>query len=112
MPEFQNTEAWPQFVLVQKTFLMEYTIKSTFVSILIKLQRKSLSLGTPIPEILFSFPVYNFIKEVWRPFKVMNELPTTMDVKKKAALAYFKEVTANWYATWPLHSIMIKLYHA
>jgi len=94
--EFKNAEVWPHFAFVQEAFLTNYTVKSKFVDILKKLQKKAKSLNVPIPEILFSFPVLNFIQGSWTPFKVMNELPN-MNATRRATLRYFKEVTANWY---------------
>jgi len=93
--EYKNTEVWPQFVSVQETFLMKYSMKSEFVDVLRKLQKKASSFKIVVPEILFSFPVLNFVQGTSTPFKVLSELPV-MNSTKKAAFAYFKQVTARW----------------
>jgi len=90
--DYKNTEVWPQFVSVQETFLTNYSMKSEFVDILKKLQNKALSYRTAVPEILFSFPILNFVQGTSIPFKVLSELP----VSKRAAFAYFKKITARW----------------
>jgi len=94
--DYKNTKGWPQFVSVQETFLMNYSMKSAFVEFLKKLQRKAASFGTPLPEILFSIPVLNFVQGAWTPFKVLNELPI-LDSKKRGAFTNFKQVAAKWY---------------
>ena len=107
--KYKNTDVWPQFVSVQETFLIDYSVKSRFVDFLKKLQREASSLRTPVPEILFSFPVLNFVHGTWTPFKILSELPT-LDSKIRAALAYFKQVTARWYVN-VMYSVCVYCCH-
>lgn len=87
-----NTENWPDFTLVEEHF---DKMKADIVHVLTKMHRKVSGFKQPIPEVLFSIPIFHFAKGTWKPFKDATKL-LTFTSEIKGSFNYFKELTTKW----------------
>ena len=96
IPEFADTNDWPHLMPIRESLLKEDKLKSEFIHFLKKIQRKSCQLKKPLVELIFSFPMLHFAQGVWSPFKPIVDF-INFESSRRAALNYFKDITANWY---------------
>ena len=97
IPEFTNTDDWPDLMPIKESFLKNDKLKSELVNFLKRIQLKSCwSTRNPIVEVIFSFPMLHFAQGLWKPFQPIVDF-VNFESSKNAALKHFKEVTAKWY---------------
>ena len=90
-----NTENWPDFTSVKELLFKFAKIKADVVHVLTNMHRVVSSGKQPIPEVLFSMPIFHFAKGIWEPFKDATELVTPCP-EIKTTFVHFKETTKNW----------------
>lgn len=86
-----SAENWPDFASNEK-LLFKSDIKEDVVHVLTSMHKNC---KQSLPEVLFSIPIFHFVKGVWRPFKDATKL-LTFDSETKKAFMYFKEATTKW----------------
>ena len=96
IPEFTDTDGWPDLMPIKESFLKNDKLKSELVIFMKQIQRKSHWLKKPIVEVIFSFPMLHFAQGVWKPFQPIVDI-VHFESSRKAALNHFKDVTAKWY---------------
>ena len=89
IPDWNGAESWPDFVSVKELFNHS---KDDIAHILTNMQVKARKFEQPIPEVLFSIPVFHFAEGIWEPFKDATGL-LSCDTTK---LRQFKETTNKW----------------
>ena len=96
IPEFTDTDGWPDLMPIKESFLKNDKLKSELVIFMKQIQRKSHWFKKPIVEVIFSFPMLHFAQGLWKPFQPIMDF-VNFESSKKAALNHFKDVTAKWY---------------
>ena len=92
IPDWKNSdENWPDYTSNEK-LLLKHDIKEDVVHVLICMHKNCKQL---IPEVLFSIPIFHFVKGIWEPFKDATKL-LTFDSETKRAFGYFKDATSKW----------------
>ena len=89
-----NTENWPDLTSVEGVFFKFPKIKADIVHILTIMHRAVSNRKQPMPEVLFSMPIFHFAKGIWEPFKDATEL-VSPGPQITTTFMYFKETTAN-----------------
>ena len=93
MPDWKHsTKNWTDFALIEELFSKS---KVDVVHVLTNMHRKVPSFRQPLPEVLFSFPIFHFAKGTWKPFKEATEL-VTFNSEVTGSFIYFKEATKGW----------------
>ena len=90
-----NSENWPDFTSLEKLFFKSTKVKADIVYVLTNMHRKVSSFKQSVPEVLFSFPVFHFVKGTWQPFKDATELVIFVS-EIKGPFIYFKDITTKW----------------
>ena len=93
MPDWKHsTKNWTDFALIEELFSKS---KVDVVHVLTNMHRKVPSFRQPLPEVLFSFPIFHFAKGTWKPFKEATEL-VTFNSEITGSFIYFKDATKRW----------------
>ena len=93
MPDWKhNTKNWNDFALMEELFSKS---KVDVIHVLTNMHRKVPNFRQPLPEVLFSFPIFHFAKGTWEPFKEATEL-VTFSSEITGSFNYFKEITKRW----------------
>ena len=96
IPEFTDTNAWPDLIPIKESFLKNDRLKKELVNFMKRIHHKSHGFKKPIIEVIFSFPILHFAQGVWTPFKPIADF-VHFESSRKAALNHFKDITAKWY---------------
>ena len=99
IPEFTDTDAWPDLIPIKESFLQNDRLKLELFYCLKRIQHKSHGFKKPIVEVIFSFPMLHFAQGLWKPFEPIVDI-VHFESSKKAALNHFKNITANWYTLY------------
>ena len=96
IPEFTDTDGWPDLLPIKESFLKNDGLKSELVNFMKRIQHKSRGFKNPIVEVIFSFPMLHFAQGLWKPFEPIVDF-VNFESSRKAALNHFKDITAKWY---------------
>jgi len=87
-------KSWPDFDSVKELFNYSKT-KPDIAYVLTYMQRNALTFKQPVPEVLFSIPIFHFANGTWEPFKDATNL-LGFDVVLMGHFKYFKDITTKW----------------
>jgi len=87
-------KVWPNFDSVEELFHCSKT-KPDIAHALTHMQRNALNFKQPVPEVLFSIPIFHFAKGTWGPFKDATNL-LSFDTMLVKHFEYFKDITVKW----------------
>ena len=102
IPEFTDTDAWPDLIPIKESFLKNDRLKFELTHFLKQIQHKSRWFKNPIVEVIFSFPMLHFAQGLWKPFEPIVDF-VNFESSRRAALNHFKDITAKWYTVCIYH---------
>ena len=88
IPGWKTTKSWPDLMSAKE--ILDNN-KADIVHVLIKMHNKAVHFNQPLPEVLFSVPVFHFTKGTWEPFKDASNL-LSFGVELRGPFAYFKGI--------------------
>lgn len=93
IPGWKSTKSWPDLMSAKEILDRN---KTDIVYVLINMQSKAIKFNQPLPEVLFSVPVFHFAKGTWEPFKDASNL-LSFGVALRGPFTYFKGIiTTKW----------------
>ena len=99
IPEFTDTDAWPDLIPVKESFLQDDRLKLELTHCLKRIQHRTHGFKKPMVEVIFSFPMLHFVQGLWKPFEPIVDF-VHFESSRNAALNHFKDVTAKWYTLY------------
>ena len=92
IPDWKSAKSWPDLLSAKE--ILDYN-KADIVYVLVNLQSKAVNFSQPLPEVLFSVPIFHFAKGTWEPFKDASNL-LSFGVELRGPFNYFKGITTKW----------------